>query len=66
VLDIDGGDVEDFVRLSEVEGDTTVEVNRDGAGADFRAAVNLVGTTGLDLATLVNDGNVQLTPPPAS
>jgi Ca2+-binding RTX toxin-like protein len=66
VLDVDGGDVEDFVRLSEVEGDTTVEVNRDGAGDDFRAAVKLVGTTGLDLATLVNDGNVEVTPPPAS
>jgi hypothetical protein len=67
VLEVVGADgVDDFVRLSETSNSTRVEVNADGAGNDFRAVFNLLGTTGLDLGTLVADGNVRLEPGPAS
>jgi Ca2+-binding RTX toxin-like protein len=64
VLDFGGADdFNDFVRLSATDTSTRVEVNRDGSGNDFTAVFNLLGTTGLDLATLVSDGNIQLSPP---
>ena len=60
VLDFGGADqVADFVRLSATASGTRVEVDSDGAGGDFRPVFNLLGVTGLDLATLVADGNVQ-------
>jgi Ca2+-binding RTX toxin-like protein len=67
VLDFGGADaIDDFVRLSETKNSTRVEVNADGAGNDFTAVFNLLGVTGLNVGTLVADGNVQLEPPPAS
>jgi Ca2+-binding RTX toxin-like protein len=64
VLSFGGADdFDDFVRLSETGNSTRVEVNADGAGDDFTAVFNLLGTTGLNLDTLVTDGNVRLEPP---
>jgi Ca2+-binding RTX toxin-like protein len=64
VLSFGGADeVDDFVRLSETGNSTRVEVNADGAGNDFTAVFNLLNVIGLDVATLVADGNVQLSPP---
>jgi Ca2+-binding RTX toxin-like protein len=65
VLDFDDGDFNDFVRLSEVGSNTKVEVNPDGAGSDFTAVFNLVGSNGLDIANLVGDGNIQLSSTPS-
>lgn len=65
VLDFEAGDdVNAFVRLSEMNGNTKVAVNPDGVGGDFTTVFNLIGQTGLDLTTLVNDGNIQLTDTP--
>lgn len=60
VLDgpVSGANVDDFVRLLETNGNTKVQVNADGAGADFQNAFHLVGDTGLNLDQLVADGNV--------
>jgi lysophospholipase L1-like esterase len=64
VLSFGGADdVHDFVRLSETSNSTRVEVNADGAGDDFRAVFNLLGTTGLNLDALIADGNVQASAP---
>ena len=63
VLDYHGGDVNNFVHLTETSGNTQVKVNADGAGSDFTTVFNLIGTTGLDLNTLVDDGNVQVAAP---
>lgn len=51
---------DDFVRLDDVNGDTRVSVNADGAGADYVGVLNLVGHGGLDLAQLIDDGNLSL------
>jgi Ca2+-binding RTX toxin-like protein len=67
VLDFgDGDDIDGFVRLVEVSGNSTIEVDANGGGDNFTAVFNLLGVTGLDLATLVADGNVQPGPPLAS
>ena len=64
VLDFGADDAPDaFVRLTEAGNGTTVEVNGDGAGDDFTAVFNLAGVVGLELGTLLADGNVQLRPP---
>ena len=64
MLDFSGGDdPNDFVQLNVVNSNTNVDVNADGAGGDFTTVFRLVGMTGLDLNTLVNDGNVQLEQP---
>ncbi len=70
VLDLDavlnfesGDDFEDFVRLTEVNGNAKVEVDGNGGGDDFTAVFNLIGGAGLDIGNLVDDGNVQLTTP---
>ena len=61
VLDFSGGDdPNDFVHLNVVNNNTNVDVNPDGAGGDFTTVFRLVGTTGLNLDTLVADGNIQL------
>ena len=67
VLDFGGADqARDFVRLRETDDGTRVEVDSDGSGGDFSAVFDLLGVTGLDLGTLVADGNVRLEPAPAS
>jgi Ca2+-binding RTX toxin-like protein len=67
VLDFSDADApNDFVRLTETDNNTSVDVNADGAGDDFTAVFNLLGVIGLNVDTLVADGNVQLEPPPAS
>jgi lysophospholipase L1-like esterase len=64
VLDFgDGDDFNDFVRLTEANGNARLEVDSDGGGDDFTAVFNLIGSGGLDIANLVDDGNVQLTAP---
>ena len=52
----------DFVHLVESGGNTTVQVDPNGAigGAAFTAVVVLSGVTGLDVGQLVTDGNLQL------
>lgn len=50
----------DFVQLSEVGGNTIIAVDTDGAagGANFTNVASINGITGLDLNTLVADGNL--------
>jgi Ca2+-binding RTX toxin-like protein len=63
VLDFTGGDdANDFVQLNDVSGHTNVDVDPNGAGGDFTTVFRLIGTTGLNLDTLVAAGNLQLEP----
>ena len=62
VLNFDGGSPADFVRLSETGSDTEVAVDGNGGGDAFQPVFTLIGATGLDLQTLVDDGNISLTP----
>ncbi|MEZ0260918.1 MAG: type I secretion C-terminal target domain-containing protein [Alphaproteobacteria bacterium] len=50
----------DFVSLTEVNGNTVVSIDRDGAdnGAKFKQVVTLEGVTGLDEATVLAAGNI--------
>jgi len=56
------GTPSEYITLQEVGGDTRVNVDPDGTGSMFSAAtlVVLQGVTGLDLPTLIADGNVML------
>ena len=64
VVDFQSGDApDDFVQFAEIDSDTRVDVNPDGAGAGFTAVFNLANTVGLDLEALVASGNVRLTSP---
>ncbi|BDB28967.1 VCBS domain-containing protein (plasmid) [Cupriavidus sp. P-10] len=49
-----------FVRLSEVDGNTVVSLDRDGSGtgAAFQDIAVLQGVVGLDLNTLLSNGNI--------
>ncbi|MEM5432293.1 VCBS domain-containing protein, partial [Cupriavidus oxalaticus] len=49
-----------FVRLAEVDGDTVVSLDRDGggSGAAFQDVAVLQGVVGLDLNTLLSNGNI--------
>ncbi|MGH8789002.1 MAG: beta strand repeat-containing protein [Cupriavidus necator] len=49
-----------FVRLSEVDGNTVVSLDRDGSGAAaaFQDVAVLHGVVGLDLNTLLSNGNI--------
>ncbi|MDY0870996.1 type I secretion C-terminal target domain-containing protein [Dongia rigui] len=61
---VDGtSDELDFVRLLGVGSDTIVQVDVDGAinGSNFVDVATLTGVSGLNLTTLINDENVQLT-----
>jgi Ca2+-binding RTX toxin-like protein len=60
---VDGtSDELDFVRLLGVGSDTVVQVDVDGAigGSNFIDVATLTGVSGLNLNTLLDDGNVQL------
>ena len=52
--------LDDYVQLTEVGGNTVVSVDRDGAanGAHFTAVVTLEDVTGLDEAALLAAGNI--------
>lgn len=54
----------DFVRLTEAGADTILSTDRDGKGSDyqFQDAVRLVGVTGLDVETLIAEGNLVTVP----
>ncbi|MCY1209909.1 VCBS repeat protein [compost metagenome] len=49
-----------FVRLSEVDGNTVVSLDRDGGGAAaaFQDVAVLQGVVGIDLNTLLSNGNI--------
>ncbi|NUT14278.1 MAG: type I secretion C-terminal target domain-containing protein, partial [Cupriavidus sp.] len=49
-----------FVRLAEVDGNTVVSLDRDGGGAagGFQDVAVLQGVVGLDLNTLLSNGNI--------
>ncbi|KAI3602007.1 RTX toxins and related Ca2+-binding protein [Cupriavidus necator H850] len=49
-----------FIRLSEVNGDTVVSLDRDGSGtaAAFQDVAVLQGVVGLDLNMLLSNGNI--------
>jgi Ca2+-binding RTX toxin-like protein len=51
----------DFIRLDRSGSDTTVAVDRDGAGDAYTAVANLLGISGVSLAQLVADNNLELT-----
>jgi len=55
--------ITDYVRFTEVNGDTVVSVDTNGAagGAQFRNVVTLENATGLDEATLLAAGNIVVT-----
>jgi Ca2+-binding RTX toxin-like protein len=66
VLDFQAGDdAAGFVQLDEVNGNTNVAVDPNGGGDAFTTVFNLVGATGLDVGSLVADGNLQLTSTPS-
>ncbi len=50
----------DFVQSHEDAGNTTISVDRDGSGTDYTPAnvMTLVGMTGMDLNTLLAQGNL--------
>ncbi len=71
VLDIDSvltgyrsgsSNVNDFVRLTESGGNTTVNIDANGAvgGYSFTSAVVLAGVTGTSVNQLINNGNLEL------
>ncbi|MBF6986566.1 S-layer family protein [Cupriavidus sp. IK-TO18] len=49
-----------FVRLAEIDGNTVVSLDRDGggSGAAFQDVAVLQGVVGLDLNTLLSNGNI--------
>jgi serralysin len=49
-----------FVHLLEAGGNTTIQVNSDGAGNDFAAIIVLQGAVGLVLNDLLSQGNLYL------
>ncbi|UDM53020.1 VCBS domain-containing protein [Cupriavidus sp. MP-37] len=51
-----------FVRLAEVDGNTVVSLDRDGTGtaAAFQDVAVLQGMVGLDLTTLLSNGNIHM------
>ncbi|WP_354674204.1 beta strand repeat-containing protein, partial [Cupriavidus alkaliphilus] len=51
-----------FVRLAEVDGNTVVSLDRDGTGtaAAFHDVAVLQGMVGLDLNTLLSNGNIHM------
>ncbi|MBB3012847.1 beta strand repeat-containing protein [Cupriavidus alkaliphilus] len=51
-----------FVRLAEVDGNTVVSLDRDGTGtaAAFQDVAVLQGMVGLDLNTLLSNGNIHM------
>jgi Ca2+-binding RTX toxin-like protein len=59
---VGGSDPNDFVHLVESGGNTTVQVDADGAvgGGAFADMVILTGVTGLSVNQLVADGNLEL------
>jgi Ca2+-binding RTX toxin-like protein len=64
IVEIQSGDgFEDFVKFTEIDSDTRVDVNPGGAGAGFTAVFKLANTSGLDLEALVDSGNVRLAAP---
>src|SRR5262245_17842465 len=54
--------ISDFVRLTESGGNTTVNIDANGAagGHSFTAAVVMTGVSGVTTNQLVNDGNLDL------
>ena len=71
VLDIDGiltgyksgtSNVNDFVRITESGGNTTVQIDANGAagGHSYTSTFVLAGVTGTSVNQLFNDGNLDL------
>ncbi|MFS8934487.1 beta strand repeat-containing protein [Cupriavidus taiwanensis] len=59
-VSVTGANVAQFVRLAEVDGNTVVSLDRDGGGsaAAFQDVAVLQGVVGLDLNTLLSNGNI--------
>jgi Ca2+-binding RTX toxin-like protein len=53
-----------FIRLLDIDGSTTLQVDRDGAGSGytFEDIAVLQGVTGLNLGTLLSNGVIDTTP----
>jgi Ca2+-binding RTX toxin-like protein len=50
--------LDDFVRLSEAAGNTTIEVDADGGGDSFQTLAVIQGVTGLDADNMRTNGNL--------
>jgi Ca2+-binding RTX toxin-like protein len=61
---ITAGNIGDYLEIRESGGNTIVSIDRDGtaAGYGFQDFAVLNGVTGLDLATLLLNGNIDTTP----
>ncbi|SOY65205.1 beta strand repeat-containing protein [Cupriavidus taiwanensis] len=59
---VTGDNVAQFVRLAEVDGNTVVSLDRDGTGTatGFQDVAVLQGMVGLDLNTLLSNGNIHM------
>ncbi|SOZ38693.1 VCBS domain-containing protein [Cupriavidus neocaledonicus] len=59
-VSVTSANVAQFVRLAEVDGNTVVSLDRDGGGsaAAFQDVAVLQGVVGLDLNTLLSNGNI--------
>ena len=59
-MNVTGANAAQFIHLSEVGGNTVVSVDRDGGGtgAAFQDVAVLQGVAGVDLNTLLSNGNI--------
>ena len=56
--------VTDYLSIHEVNGSSVVSIDRDGAGGayTFQDFAVLTGVTGLNLASLLTNNNIDVTP----
>ena len=61
---MNSGNLSQYLIGREVNGGTVLSIDRDGAGSTygFQDFVTLQGVTGLNLNTLLNNGNIDWTP----
>ncbi|MEO0800625.1 MAG: type I secretion C-terminal target domain-containing protein, partial [Pseudomonadota bacterium] len=51
-------DRSDYVRTTEVGGNTVIEIDAGGTGSAFENAIVITGVTGLDLDQMETNGNL--------
>ena len=61
---LNSSNIGDYLSVSVVGGNSTISIDRDGAGSTFgfQDLALLTGVTGLNLSTLLTNGNIDWTP----
>jgi len=61
---LNSSNISDYLNVSVVGGNSTISIDRDGAGSTFgfQDLALLTGVTGLNLSTLLTNGNIDWTP----